>query len=72
MRRLRQFCEKQERQDKSRAPNSRSTGRATADWLGPVGGTRHIFANRAKPVRRVAPVSSNVGRLTSDFRVAKR
>jgi hypothetical protein len=38
----------------------RSTGHATAGHLGPVGGTRYIFANRAKASCRSAPVSSNV------------
>ena len=39
----------------------RSTGRITAGQLGPVGGTRYIFANRAKLPCRAAPVNSNVG-----------
>ena len=39
----------------------RSTGPATAGQLGPVGGTRYIFANRAKPSCRSGPVTSNVG-----------
>jgi hypothetical protein len=38
----------------------RSTRRATAGHLGPVGGTRYIFANRAKASCRSAPVNSNV------------
>ena len=38
----------------------RPTGRITAGQLGPVGGTRYIFANRAKPPRRAAPVNSNI------------
>ena len=38
----------------------RSTGPATAGQLGPVGGTRYIFANRAKPSCRSGPVTSNV------------
>jgi len=38
----------------------RSTGRATAGHLGPVGGTLYIFANRAKASCRSAPVNSNV------------
>ena len=38
----------------------RSTGPATADQLGPVGGTQYIFANRAKPPCRSGPVTSNV------------
>ena len=38
----------------------RSTGRATASHLGPVGGTRYIFANRAKAPCLRAPVTSNV------------
>jgi hypothetical protein len=38
----------------------RSTGPATAGQLGPVGSTRYIFANRAKPSCRSGPVTSNV------------
>jgi len=38
----------------------RSTGRATAGHLGPVGGTRYIFANRAKASCLRTPVTSNV------------
>ena len=38
----------------------RSTGRATAGHLGPVGGTLYIFANRAKAACRSGPVNSNV------------
>ena len=38
-----------------------STGPTTAGQLGPVGGTRYIFANRAKPSCRSGPVTSNVG-----------
>ena len=37
-----------------------STGPTTAGQLGPVGGTRYIFANRAKPPCRSGPVTSNV------------
>jgi hypothetical protein len=39
---------------------TRSTGRATAGHLGPVGGTQYIFANRAKASCLRAPVNSNV------------
>ena len=38
----------------------RSTGPAAAGRLGPVGGTRYIFADRANPSRRVGPVSSTL------------
>ncbi len=41
---------------------TRSTGRATAGRLGPVGATRIMFANRAKAPCLRAPVSSNVRR----------
>jgi hypothetical protein len=52
----------------------RSTGRATAGHLGPVGGTRYIVANRAKASCRRTPVNSNVrhqrnGRATFQQRV---
>ena len=46
----------------------RSTGPATAGHLGPVGGTRYIFANRAKASCLRGPVSSNVDRNKLAFR----
>ena len=43
-----------------RPNHSLKRGPATAGRLGPVGGTRYIFANRAKPPCRSGPLSSNV------------
>ena len=48
------------RRGRQRGLTRRPTGRITAAQLGQVGGTRYIFANRAKPPCRAAPVNSNV------------
>jgi len=47
---------------RARPNHSLKRGPATAGQLGPVGGTRYIFATRAKPSCRSGPLSSNVRR----------
>jgi hypothetical protein len=51
----------------TRRPTLRSTGRATAGQPGPGGVSHYIVANRAKPSRGSAPVSSTNRRIRAFF-----